>query len=394
MPSSVSAHRFSGAQDDVGAPRPVVVALGQERVERVLAGVPAGPVAAVVAERDGVGQGDVEPGAAGDRGGHLGDLERVGQPGPLVVGRVDHDLGLAGQPAEGGGVHDPVAVALEAGALGRPAPRARLAVPGADGEGGPGPQGLAARSSSRSSPVDHRARADRGVRVGVGPDQPAAPACPAMVVGPGLGPRADADRRGGSATRDAQLGRRPARESPPDGVVQPALGQRHLGPRRALPAARLPELGRPGTARPGRAGRAGRRARRSEETMAERARRSPPTGKPLKYQAMCLRRSAQAVPLVAVRPASSSACRRTMAATSPRCRQRRAVGRPANASARSRNSHGRPRQPRPITTPSTPVSLDHPQRVGGLPDVAVAEHRDRSRAALSAAIASQSACPE
>ena len=56
-----------------------------------------------------------------------------------------------------------------------------------------------------------------------------------------------------------------------------------------------------------------------------------------------------------------------------------ASGRPANAAARSANSHGRPRQPRPTTTPSQPVSRDHPQRVVGRPDVAVAEHRDVQR---------------
>ena len=77
----------------------------------------AGSVAAVVAQGDGIGERDVDPRRAGDRRGDLGDLQRVGQPGPLVVGGVDHDLGLAGQPAEGGGVHDPVPVPLEAGAL-------------------------------------------------------------------------------------------------------------------------------------------------------------------------------------------------------------------------------------------------------------------------------------
>ena len=58
------------------------------------------------------------------------------------------------------------------------------------------------------------------------------------------------------------------------------------------------------------------------------------------------------------------------------------------------NSHGRPRQPRPMTTPSHPVAADHGQGVGRLPDVAVAEHRDRVTAALSSAMARQSAAPE
>ena len=95
-------------------------------------------VAAVVAEGDGLGEGDVEAAGAGDGRGHLGDLEGVGEPGPLMVLGKDEDLGLAGQPPEGGGVQDAVPVALEAGAQrigllgpGRcPAPAARVA-PGA-----------------------------------------------------------------------------------------------------------------------------------------------------------------------------------------------------------------------------------------------------------------------
>ena len=51
----------------------------------------------------------------GDAGGHLGHLEGVGEPGPLMVGGEDEDLGLARQAPEGGGVQDAVAVALEAG---------------------------------------------------------------------------------------------------------------------------------------------------------------------------------------------------------------------------------------------------------------------------------------
>ena len=69
--------------------------------EGVLAGVAARAVAAVVAEGDGLGEGHVEPAGPGDAGGHLGDLEGVGQPGPLVVVGEDEDLGLAGQAPEG-----------------------------------------------------------------------------------------------------------------------------------------------------------------------------------------------------------------------------------------------------------------------------------------------------
>ena len=88
------------AQRDVGAPRGVVVAAVDVRRQGVLAGVAARPVAAVVAEGDGLGQGDVEPEHAGDGRGDLGDLEGVGEAGALVVVGEHEHLGLAGQAAE------------------------------------------------------------------------------------------------------------------------------------------------------------------------------------------------------------------------------------------------------------------------------------------------------
>ena len=109
------------------------------------------------------------PALAGDRGGDLGDLEGVGQPGALVVGRVDHDLGLAGQPAEGGGVHDPVAVALEAGAL-VVGLLGYGPVPGARGEGRARPQLLPLPLLAYLA-VDQPARADGGSGAGVRPDE-------------------------------------------------------------------------------------------------------------------------------------------------------------------------------------------------------------------------------
>ena len=134
MPSRVSSHRLSGASDDVGAPHGVVVAAGHVGAEGVLARVAAGAVAAVVAEGDGLGQGHVEPAGPGDGRGHLGHLEGVGEPGPLVVVGEHEHLGLAGQAPEGGGVQDAVAVALEAGAgrvgLLRPPAGARPRRPG------------------------------------------------------------------------------------------------------------------------------------------------------------------------------------------------------------------------------------------------------------------------
>src|SRR6186997_3280776 len=104
-------------QDNVGTPGPVVVPLGNEDVEGILAGVSAWPVTAVMSKSDRLGQGDVDADSAGDRRRDLGHLEGVRQPGALVIGRKDHDLGLAGESAEGCGMHNPIAVPFEAGAL-------------------------------------------------------------------------------------------------------------------------------------------------------------------------------------------------------------------------------------------------------------------------------------
>ena len=111
-------------------PRGVVEALGQIGIQSVLAGVAARSVPAVVAEGDGLGQGHVEPARPGHRRRHLGHLEGVGQPGPLVVGGVDEDLGLAGQAAERGGVQDAVTMST---ANRSPMPPYRIWQTGADG---------------------------------------------------------------------------------------------------------------------------------------------------------------------------------------------------------------------------------------------------------------------
>ena len=82
---AVSAAQVERSEGDVGAPRRVVEPTGQVGVERVLAGVAARPVAAVVAEGDRLGEGHVQPAGPGDGRGDLGHLERVGEPGALVV---------------------------------------------------------------------------------------------------------------------------------------------------------------------------------------------------------------------------------------------------------------------------------------------------------------------
>ena len=163
---------------DQRAPRRVVEASGHVGVERVLAGMAAGPVAAVVAQRDGLGERDVEPQRLGDRARDLRHLERVGQPGALMVLGEDEDLGLAGQATERGGVEDAVAVTLEAGTplVGLLGPRAFA---GAGGAGGARREqrrlelfafGAATRRDRLGSLRRRRTgcRSDPGVGVGVG----------------------------------------------------------------------------------------------------------------------------------------------------------------------------------------------------------------------------------
>jgi len=86
--------------------------------QRILAGVTAWAVAAVVAESDRLGEGDVEPQCARDGDRHLRHLERVGEAGALVVFWEDEHLRLAGQAPKRRSMQDAVAVALKAGAKG------------------------------------------------------------------------------------------------------------------------------------------------------------------------------------------------------------------------------------------------------------------------------------
>ena len=151
------------------------------RGQGVLAGVTPGAVATVVTEGDGLGQGHVEPAGPGDARGHLGHFQGVGQAGALVVVGEHEDLGLAGQPAEGRGVEDPVPIPLEAGppAVGLLGP---VAVSGPGGPGGRRGQplevdlfpGLALQPRVGAGPTG------AGVAVGVGEGDPGPP-WPAMV---------------------------------------------------------------------------------------------------------------------------------------------------------------------------------------------------------------------
>ena len=90
--------------------------LGHAGVKRVLAGMPEGRVAEIVAKRDRFGKVVVEPERPGECAGDLRHLDRVGETGAEMVALViDEHLRLVGETAEGGRMDDAVAVALELG---------------------------------------------------------------------------------------------------------------------------------------------------------------------------------------------------------------------------------------------------------------------------------------
>ena len=162
--------QVEGGQRDVGTPGRVVEAAVEVGGERVLARVATRAVAAVVPEGDRLGQSHVERAGPRDAGGHLGDLERVGQPGALMVVGEDEDLRLAGEAPEGARVQDPVAVALEAGPPADRAPRARVGCRRRAARVAPGARWPSSSSSrrSRSNPAPPACGAGAGVAVAVG----------------------------------------------------------------------------------------------------------------------------------------------------------------------------------------------------------------------------------
>ena len=100
--------------DDAQALLVVVEAAGHQAVDDPLAGVAERRVAEIVAERDRFGQLFVQPQHLGDGPRDLRDLERVRQPGAVVIaGRREEDLGLVLQPAERLAVDDAIAIALK-----------------------------------------------------------------------------------------------------------------------------------------------------------------------------------------------------------------------------------------------------------------------------------------
>src|ERR1700735_2186762 len=109
--------------------------LPQAVVERLLPDVAEGRMAEVMAKSDRLDQVLVERQRSGDGARHLRDLERMGQPGAIVVAARGHEhLRLVLQAPECLAVDDPVAVALKRSA--QPAHRL-LALAGRRGGGAP-----------------------------------------------------------------------------------------------------------------------------------------------------------------------------------------------------------------------------------------------------------------
>ena len=76
--------------------------LAQAGVEHLLTGMPERGVTEVVRQGDGLGEVLIERQCPGDGAGHLGNLDRVGEPGPVMVTLViDENLRLVLQPTEG-----------------------------------------------------------------------------------------------------------------------------------------------------------------------------------------------------------------------------------------------------------------------------------------------------
>src|SRR6185312_16371294 len=86
----------------------------QHLVQRLLARVPEGRMPQVMAVSDRLGQVLVQPQRPRDRSRDPAGLERVREPGAVVVTlRCDENLGLVLQPAKALGMHHPVAIALK-----------------------------------------------------------------------------------------------------------------------------------------------------------------------------------------------------------------------------------------------------------------------------------------
>ena len=93
----------------------VEAAMGfQAGIERALAGMAERRMAEIMRQRQRLGEVLVEPELARQRAGDLRHLQRVGQPGAVMVAFVEHEhLRLVLQAAERGGMDHPVAIAPE-----------------------------------------------------------------------------------------------------------------------------------------------------------------------------------------------------------------------------------------------------------------------------------------
>src|SRR5208282_5436205 len=96
----------------------VEAAIGlHQLVQRALTGVAERSVAEIVRERDRLRQFRVQSQRTRDGAGNMRGLDRMRQSGAVVITLViDEDLGFVFEPAEGGGMNDPVAIALKDGA--------------------------------------------------------------------------------------------------------------------------------------------------------------------------------------------------------------------------------------------------------------------------------------
>ena len=86
----------------------------QAGIQRPLAGMAERRMAEIMGERQGFGEVLVQPELARQRAGDLRHLQRMGQPGAVMVALVEHEhLGLVLQAAERGGMDHPVAIPAE-----------------------------------------------------------------------------------------------------------------------------------------------------------------------------------------------------------------------------------------------------------------------------------------
>ena len=91
--------------------------VGHQLIEFVFARMAKGRVPKIVAQGQGFGQILVHMKRPGKGTGNLGNLNRMGQPRAVMVTLViDENLGLVLETAKGGGMDDPVTVALKRGA--------------------------------------------------------------------------------------------------------------------------------------------------------------------------------------------------------------------------------------------------------------------------------------